>query len=135
LSGQKVRYEAGRMSAARAYIPRLMRRALHDRDASCLDVAVFLASPPFALGALLLVLAAAIAAVAGAWIVAAVFTGGVVALALTLVIGLLQARAGIRTWLALLAAPWYLCFKAVVQLRAVVSLLRRNRVYGSTARA
>ena len=96
---------------------------------------MFLASPPFALGALALVLATAIAAAAGAWIVAAVFAGGLVALSLTLVTGLLQARAGLRTWLALLAAPWYVCFKAVVQLRAVVSLLRRDRVYGPTARA
>ena len=135
LSGQKVRYEAGRMSAARTYVPRLMRRALRHRDASCLEAAVFLASPPFALGALALVLATAIAAAAGAWIVAAVFAGGLVALSLTLVTGLLQARAGLRTWLALLAAPWYVCFKAVVQLRAVVSLLRRDRVYGPTARA
>ena len=66
---------------------------------------MFLASPPFALGALALVLAAAIAAAAGAWIVAAVFAGGLVALALTLVTGLLQARAGLRTWLALLPRP------------------------------
>ena len=31
--GQKVRYEAGRMAAARAYVPRLLIRAVHHRDA------------------------------------------------------------------------------------------------------
>ena len=32
--GQKVRYEAGRMAAARSYIPRLLRHAIAHRDAS-----------------------------------------------------------------------------------------------------
>jgi 1,2-diacylglycerol 3-beta-glucosyltransferase len=128
--GQKVRYEAGRMAAARTYVPRLLRR----RDASCFEAAWFLACPPFALAALSLVVATAIAAVAGAWIVAAVFAAGFLALALTLVTGLIQARAGLRTWMALLAAPWYVGWKAVVQLRALASLLRRDRYYGPTAR-
>jgi cellulose synthase/poly-beta-1,6-N-acetylglucosamine synthase-like glycosyltransferase len=133
--GQKVRYEAGRMAAARTYAPRLLRRAIRHRDAACLEAAWFLATPPFALGALSLVLATAIAAAAGAWSLAAVFAAGFLALALTLVTGLVQARAGLRTWLALLAAPWYVGWKAVVQLRAVASLLRRDRYYGPTARA
>jgi 1,2-diacylglycerol 3-beta-glucosyltransferase len=133
--GQKVRYEAGRMAAARTYVPRLLRRAIRQRDAACLEAAWFLATPPFALGALSLVLATAIAAAAGGWVVAAVFAGGFLALALTLATGLVQARVGLRTWLALLAAPWYVGWKAVVQLRAVASLLRRDRYYGPTARA
>jgi cellulose synthase/poly-beta-1,6-N-acetylglucosamine synthase-like glycosyltransferase len=133
--GQKVRYEAGRMAAARSYVPLLLRRAIKERDLSCLEAAWFLASPPFALAALSLLAATAIAALAGAWVVSAVFATGFAALALTLVTGLIQARAGLRTWLALLAAPWYIGFKAVVQLRALASLFRRNRVYGPTARA
>jgi hypothetical protein len=56
-------------------------------------------------------------------------------LALALVTGLVQARAGLRTWLALSAAPWYLVWKAVVQLRAVASVLRRDVSYGPTTRA
>ena len=47
--GQKVRYEAGRMSAARDFVPRLLRRALSKRDASCFETAWFLITPPFAL--------------------------------------------------------------------------------------
>jgi cellulose synthase/poly-beta-1,6-N-acetylglucosamine synthase-like glycosyltransferase len=133
--GQKLRYEAGRMAAARTYVPRLMRRAVRHRDAACFEAAWFLATPPFAIGALSLVAATSVAAVAGAWAVAAVFAGGFLALGLTLVTGLIQARAGLRTWLALLAAPWYVAWKTVVQLRAVASLLRRDRYYGPTARA
>lgn len=132
--GQKMRYEAGRMAAAGTYVPRLLKRAICHRDASCLEAAWFLVTPPFALAVLSLVAASLLAVAAGAWPVAAVFAGGFVALALTLATGLAQARAGLRTWLALAAAPWYVGFKAVVQLHALVSLLRRDRAYGPTAR-
>jgi cellulose synthase/poly-beta-1,6-N-acetylglucosamine synthase-like glycosyltransferase len=133
-SGQKVRYEAGRMAAARTYVPRLLRRAARRRDASCLEAAWFLATPPFAVAILSLVLATGIAALGGAWIVAAVFAAGCVALGLTLITGMIQARVGLRTWLALAAAPWYIGYKAIVQLRALGTLFKRNRYYGPTAR-
>jgi cellulose synthase/poly-beta-1,6-N-acetylglucosamine synthase-like glycosyltransferase len=133
--GQKVRYEAGRMAAARAYVPRLLRRAVRQRDAACLEAAWFLASPPFAIGALSLLLAGAVAAIAGAWTVAAIFGAGFALLVIALVTGLIQARAGLRTWLALLAAPWYLVWKAIVQFKALASVLRRDEVYGPTQRA
>jgi cellulose synthase/poly-beta-1,6-N-acetylglucosamine synthase-like glycosyltransferase len=133
--GQKVRYEAGRMAAARTYVPRLLERGIRRRDVSCLEAAWFLATPPFALAVLSLCAATGIASIAGAWVVAGVFGAGFLALALTVVTGLVQARVGPRTWLALLAAPWYVGFKAVVQVRALTSLLRRNQYYGPTARA
>jgi cellulose synthase/poly-beta-1,6-N-acetylglucosamine synthase-like glycosyltransferase len=133
--GQKLRYEAGRMAAACSYVPRLLRRAASERDASSLEAAWFLATPPFALAAVSLLIGAGVAAVATAWPLVAVFVAGLVALALALVTGLIQARAGLRTWLALLAAPWYLAWKTVVQLRALISVLRRQDYYGPTARA
>ncbi len=86
--GQKVRYEAGRMAAAREYVPRLLRRAFAQRDAACLETAWFLASPPFALAALSLIAATAIAALAGGWVVAAVFGAALVSLALVIATGL-----------------------------------------------
>jgi cellulose synthase/poly-beta-1,6-N-acetylglucosamine synthase-like glycosyltransferase len=133
--GQKVRYEAGRMAAAREYLPRLLRRTIDRRDAACLEAAWFLATPPFAVGALSLLLAAPVAAIADAWALAAVFGAAFGLLVLALVTGLIQARARPRTWLALCAAPWYLVWKAVVQVRAVASVLRRDDYYGPTARA
>jgi 1,2-diacylglycerol 3-beta-glucosyltransferase len=133
--GQKARYEAGRMAAARTYLPRLLKRAIRHRDASCLEAAWFLATPPFALAVLSLLAAASLSAAAGEWVLAAVFAAGLLALAGGLVTGLIQARAGLRTWLALLAAPWFIAFKAAVQIRALASLVRRDRVYGPTARA
>lgn len=133
--GQKVRYEAGRMAAARAYVPRLLRRAVTRRDAACLEAAWFLATPPFAVAILSLVLGTALAAVAGSWPVAGVFAAGLGVTALTLVTGLVQARAGWRTWLALAAAPWYIAWKAVVQVRALVRVVRGDRHFEPTARA
>jgi cellulose synthase/poly-beta-1,6-N-acetylglucosamine synthase-like glycosyltransferase len=132
--GQKVRYEAGRMAAARTYAPRLARRAVRRRDLACLEAAWFLLTPPFALGALSLALAVALAALAQAWPVAAVAAAALLVLALTVAIGLVQARAGLRTWLALLAAPWYIGWKTAVQLRALVSVARRRTYYPPTAR-
>jgi cellulose synthase/poly-beta-1,6-N-acetylglucosamine synthase-like glycosyltransferase len=133
--GQKVRYEAGRMAAARDYVPRLLRRAIRHRDVACLEAAWFLASPPFAIGALSLLLAFGLAGAVGAWAVGGVFAAAFALLVLALVTGLIQARAGLRTWLALSAAPWYLAWKAVVQVRALASVLRRDEHYGPTARA
>ena len=133
--GQKVRYEAGRMAAARAYLPRLLSRGLRQRDTACLEAAWFLATPPFALAALSLLVGLALAALARSWPLAVVFGAGLLALALVIVTGLIQARAGLRTWLALLIAPWYLGWKAIVQLRAVTSVLRRDDYYPPTARA
>jgi cellulose synthase/poly-beta-1,6-N-acetylglucosamine synthase-like glycosyltransferase len=133
--GQKVRYEAGRMAAARAYVPRLLRRAFRRQDASALEAAWFLATPPFALAALSLLVGLAVAAVAHAWLVAAVLGGALLTLAFVIVTGLIQARADRRTWLALLVAPWYLGWKAVVQLRALASVLRRDGYYPPTERA
>jgi hypothetical protein len=78
---------------------------------------------------------ATLAALAGSWPVAAVMSAALLTLVLTLVIGLVQAGAGLRTWLALLAAPWYVAWKAAVQLRALASVLRRRDYYPPTARA
>jgi len=132
--GQKVRYEAGRMSAARTYLPQLLRQAVHRRDAGALEAAWFLATPPFALAVFSLLVALVLTAIAGAGAVAAVFAAALLVLALVIVTGLIQARAGLRTWLALLAAPWYLAWKIIIQLRALASVLRHDDYYPPTAR-
>lgn len=133
--GQKVRYEAGRIAAARTYLPRLLRRAIARRDGACLEMAWFLASPPFAAGVLSLLLGEGLAAIAGAWTLVAIFGAAFALLAVGLLTGLIQARAALRTWLALCAAPWYLGWKAIVQIRAIASVVRREDSYGPTARA
>ncbi len=132
--GQKIRYEAGRLAASRAYLPRMTRRALRHRDAACFEAAWDLAAPPFAVCALLLLLAGAIAAVTGTWPLVAVFAAAIGALLVAVITALVQARAGLRTWLALCLAPWYLGWKAVIQVRALARFLRRESYYGPTAR-
>jgi cellulose synthase/poly-beta-1,6-N-acetylglucosamine synthase-like glycosyltransferase len=132
--GQKVRYEAGRMAAARAYLPRLLRRGLLHRDPACLEAAWFLATPPLALAVLSVLAGITISAATASWSLTVVFGASLLALGLVVVTGLIQAKAGPRTWLALLAAPWYLGWKAVIQLRALASLLRRDDYFPPTAR-
>ncbi len=129
-SAQKQRYEAGRMTAAREFLGPLLRR----HTAASLDAACFLATPPFAVAVASLLLGGTIAALGSAMglVVAAVAALG--ALALVLVIGLLQARAPARTWLAVVVAPWYVLWKLVVQVRAVGGLLRSGTTYGATER-
>jgi len=132
--GQKVRYEAGRMAAARTYLPRLARGAVRRGVVASVDAAWFLATPPFALAVLSLVVGLGIALATGAPAIAVLCGAGLVALAASLVTALIQTRAGVRTWLSLLLAPWYLAWKAAVQLRAVASVLRRDAYYPPTAR-
>jgi cellulose synthase/poly-beta-1,6-N-acetylglucosamine synthase-like glycosyltransferase len=132
--GQKVRYEAGRMAAARTYLARLVRRAVRRGDLACADAAWFLATPPFALAVLSLLIGVGLACAAQAWVPAALLGGGLLALAAVIATGLIQAGASARTWLALLLAPWYLAWKVVVQLRAVAGVFRRDDYYPPTAR-
>ena len=133
--GQKVRYEAGRISAARAYVGPLLARAMRRRDAACLEAAWFLATLPFAMAVLSLAGGLVLADLGDSVTVTALMLTGLITLVLTLVIGLVQAGARLRTWLALLAAPWYIAWKAAVQLRAIVSVLRHRDYYPPTARA
>jgi cellulose synthase/poly-beta-1,6-N-acetylglucosamine synthase-like glycosyltransferase len=132
--GQKVRYEAGRMAAARAYVPQLLGRALRHRDLAALEAAWFLGTPPFALAALSLVAGLTLAALAHSLTLTWIVGAAIAALTLVIVTGLVQARAGIRTWLSLLAAPWYVAWKAMIQLRALAGVLRREEYYPPTAR-
>ncbi|HEX5496878.1 MAG TPA: glycosyltransferase family 2 protein [Mycobacteriales bacterium] len=141
-SAQRVRYEAGRMAAARAFTGPLLRRAVGRRSGrvACVEAAVHLLTPPLALavasvaGGAVLLGAAVAAGVGWAAPALAVPVGGLGLLVLAVVTGLVQARADRGTWLALLAAPWYVLFKLAVQLRALASLRRPGTEYGATPR-
>ena len=128
--GQKERYEAGRTAAARAFLPRLLATG----DPAALEAAWWLATPPYAVAAASLVSASLLAVLSGsaplAWamgILLAVLAGA-------LLIALVQARAGLGTWLSLLAAPWYMAWKLGVQAKAMLGVQRGGRSYGPTAR-
>ncbi|HSV66384.1 MAG TPA: glycosyltransferase family 2 protein [Mycobacteriales bacterium] len=129
-ANQRVRYEAGRMAAAKELGWPLLRA----RSLAGLEAAVFLLTPPIAVAAGSLLAGATLAWLSGTravWVP----VGGLGLLGLAVVTGLVQARAGVRTWLALLAAPWYVAWKVVVQARAWLSLRRPGTQYGATPRA
>lgn len=130
-STQKQRYEAGRMSAAREYVPRLL--AL--RSWPGFESAWFLASPPFAVAAALLVLGTIGAAVASSWWLAVVGLVGIGLLAWTFTVACVQARVGFRVILGLLLAPGYLAWKLAVQLRALLGLRGGLKEFGATPRS
>lgn len=121
-SAQKLRNEAGRMGAARAFLGQLLRR----RDIASLEAAWYLASPPFAIAALLLIAATAVSLAlhnAGLAILDAALLG---LLAADLVLALALSRAPARTWAAVLAAPWVMLWKLGIQLLALTDVLRRR---------
>lgn len=127
---QRVRWEAGRLAAARAYLGPLLRC----RSKICLEAAAHLLTPPLALAVFSLTLGAALAAAGGAGGLAVALLGGIVLLTLDVVVALLMVRARPGTWLSLLAAPWYVLWKLAIQFRAVVSVARRRTSYPPTPR-
>src|SRR4029453_5885105 len=91
-------------------------------------------TPPFAVAVGLLAIGTGLAAWAGSTALVVALLGGLALLALALVIGLLQGEASARTWMSLLAAPWYVLWKLGVQVRAMTRLSRPQSVDVPTAR-
>ena len=77
---QRIRYEAGRMSATREFARPLLRR----HDLASIEAAWFLLTPPFAVAVFCVVAAAALAWLAGATVLAFVGLGCLALLAATL---------------------------------------------------
>ena len=126
---QRERYEAGRTSAAKAFAAPLLRR----HDAASLEAAMFLLTPPFAVAVVSVLLGLGAALLAGWGLGTVIAAAGLAALTFVLVVGLIQARVGWRTWAALAAAPWYLMWKVPVQIKAMAGT-RTQKVYGATPR-
>jgi cellulose synthase/poly-beta-1,6-N-acetylglucosamine synthase-like glycosyltransferase len=107
---QQRRWEGGQLHLARTYVPSLIFRAVRERRARYLDIALELAVPPIgylAAASAGLVAAGAVLVVIGlteAWAVVPA-TVGSVALALYVVIGLRAAEAPASSYRALLGAP------------------------------
>ena len=127
---QRVRYETGRMSAAAEFAKPLLRK----HDAASIEAAWFLLTPPYAVAVFCVVVAAALALVAGATALALTAGAFFVVLAGVLVVSLVEAGAGLRTWLGLVIAPLYVPWKAFIQLRALTRVRRKEEVFGATPR-
>lgn len=129
-STQKQRYEAGRMAAAREFVPKMLRC----RSWAGLEAAWFLVSPPFATAAGLAVLGTLLALLVGAWPVVWVGCGAVALLALAFAVAAVQARVGWRVLLALAVAPFYVAWKLGVQIKALLGLRGGLKEFGATER-
>ena len=125
---QELRWEGGRLEIARAYLPALLRAAVRLRSWTCLDAALDLATPPFALlaaGTTLMATAHAIAWLAGGPFAPAACWGGLlVAQTFYALAGCALAGVPARTYLALIyCAPRYVLNKVAVCARVT----RRGR--------
>lgn len=129
-STQKQRYEAGRMGAARAFVPKLLRC----RNAAGFEAAWFLVSPPFALAVGLLLLGFVPAAFSGVWPVIWVAPVALALLTWCFAIASVQARVGPRIVLALLFAPFYIAWKLIIQTKALLQMRGGVPEFGATAR-
>jgi cellulose synthase/poly-beta-1,6-N-acetylglucosamine synthase-like glycosyltransferase len=127
---QKVRYEAGRIAAAREAVGDLLR----SRSRAGFEAAWFLVSPPIATAATLLVVSTVFGLVwSVTWLAASGFVGlGV--LAGGVLLAATTAGIGWRIHVAVAAAPVYLVWKVVVSLRTVLSVARRVDEFGATDR-
>ena len=129
-SGQRLRWEAGRLHLARQYVVPLLRA----RTAASWDAALHLATPPLAVAVMMLALGAVIAALAGAAPVVAALVVLLGCAALDVVIALIAARAGPRAWAALALAPAYVAWKVVLQVRAFGAARVAHRPFEPTVR-
>jgi hypothetical protein len=130
ISTQRIRWETGRFAAARRYAGPLLAKGTR----SSIEAATYLLTPPTALAVLLLLASAAGGWLAGsAWVVV-LSLALVAAITVDVVIALIQARAASTVWLALLAAPAYVVWKAWVQAQAIRRLGRAHEPYEPTPR-
>ena len=129
-STQKQRYEAGRMAAAREFVPKLLRA----RSAAGLEAAWFLVSPPFGLAAGLLLIASVLTLVTQSWVLFWIGVTAIVLLAWAFAVAAVQARVGPRILLALLIAPGYVVWKLAVQAKALFGLRGGLKEFGATDR-
>ena len=121
---QRLRWEGGRFHVVKTRLWTIVRTALARRDASLLDAALDLATPP--LGLLSMAIAAGfsvtglaiLAHLAAAWSLAP-WAGAVVAVPAYVVIGLRVAGAPTSAWRAVLKAPLYVAWKSFAYLWVV----------------
>lgn len=129
-STQKQRYEAGRMAAAREFVPKLLRC----RSRAGFEAAWFLVSPPFASAAGLLVIGTVLALLARNAAVTWIGIGSLAALSFAFLVAAVQARVGWRVIAALAVAPFFIGWKLLIQLKAILGLRGGLKEFGPTDR-
>ena len=118
---QNLRWEAGRLSAARGDALPVLGRGLARRDAVLVDAAVEQLIPPLSVAIALSAATAAGAVLVGAPLAAGLAGFATAGIALHVVAGLVTVRAPARTYLALLRAPSYIAWKVALYLKAAAA--------------
>lgn len=127
---QRTRWEVGRMAAARSHAVPLLKHG----SRTALDTATLLLTPPFAVAVFLLLVASGLFWLAGWTGALAASLGLTVAMAVDVAIALLQTRAPWQTWGALVAAPFYIVWKAAIQVMAIARFRTSDEAYEPTPR-
>lgn len=116
-TSQQLRWEAGKIAAARVWSPRLVALGVRRRDPRALVAGLEVLVPPQALLLLMHAVLAAAALVARAPAGVVISAGGLVAQAVYVLGGLALVRAPRAVWAALLRAPALVIGKAAVAIR------------------
>jgi len=118
-ASQNLRWEAGRLSAARdAAIP-LLIDGLRKRDLVRFDAAAEQLIPPLSLALAVALVTAVFAGALRLVPIAVLAGGGAAAIIAHVITGLISVQAPPRTYLALLSAPQYVLWKVLVYARAL----------------
>jgi cellulose synthase/poly-beta-1,6-N-acetylglucosamine synthase-like glycosyltransferase len=129
---QNVRWESGRLQAARTYIPLLLGRLAPRRPFLALDAVMEHLIPPTAvvfLGvALCLALGGLSAALGAAWGLLWAAVGIAAALFAYIACGLILVRAPIKVWASFLYAPIYAVWKFVLMIQILLGKRRQGWV-------
>jgi cellulose synthase/poly-beta-1,6-N-acetylglucosamine synthase-like glycosyltransferase len=134
---QRVRWMTGRMDTLRSYGGRLLSGGMRRPSAALLDAVVELARPSHAM-----LMVWSIVHLGGAVILTMVYPAGWPVLALSvaimaaqlahIILAIALERPPLRTWLSLLMVPWYLAWKTVISVQAL--LRPGNRAWKRTQR-
>ncbi len=129
---QNVRWESGRLQAARVYVPRLLARLAKGQPFLYLDAVMEHLIPPTAmviLGvAVCLLLGGLVGWLGGGWTLLQVGLGLLVGLALYIACGLAMVKAPAKVWLSLLYAPFYALWKMVLLVKMILGRQKQGWV-------
>lgn len=127
---QRIRWEQGRLGAAREFVPKLLKRG----TPAAVESAILLLTPPFAVGVFLVILGSVLCLLGGSVPIALVLAVFAVLLGVDVGIALFEARAPLATWLSLVVAPFYILWKVGLQAVAIVRWRQASESYEPTSR-
>lgn len=121
VTSQNLRWEAGRLSAARHDAIPLLIEGVRRRDLMRIDAAVEQLIPPLSIALAVALVTAALGVGLRIVPIGLLAAGGAAAMIAHVISGLIAVRAPAQTYLALLSAPSYIAWKLVLYVRAAAT--------------